>query len=75
VLLDLHTEVVKQFHNKGVEYANDFLNSSVFGLGTFRFPFIAFFTTYGLVSETYESLLLRYDGASCLIHLKVRRYL
>jgi hypothetical protein len=29
VLLDLHTEVGKQFHKKGAEYANDFLNSSV----------------------------------------------
>ena len=29
VLKDLHTEVGKQFHKKGAEYANDFLNSSV----------------------------------------------
>ena len=29
MLLDLHTEVGKQFHKKGAEYANDFLNSSV----------------------------------------------
>ena len=36
---------------KGDEYAYDFLNSSVFGLGAFRFPFIAFLTAYGLVSE------------------------
>ena len=52
VLLDLRTEVCKQFHKKGDEYAYDFLNSSVFGLGAFRFPFIAFLTAYGLVSET-----------------------
>ena len=58
MLLDLRTEVGKQFHKKGAEYANDFLNSSVFGLGTLRFLSRAFLTAYGLVSEAYESLLL-----------------
>jgi hypothetical protein len=38
-------------------YANDFLNSYVFGLGTFIFLFIAFLTEYGLVSEITEILL------------------
>ena len=48
VLLYLRTEVGKQLHKKGDEYAYDFLNSSDFGLGTFRFLFIAFLTAYGL---------------------------
>ena len=74
IALELWTEVGKQLHKKGDEYAVDFLYSYVFGLGTFRFPFRAFLA-YGLVSETYECLLRRYDVASCVMHFKVRIYL
>ena len=69
--------VIQIKHNtkQNQQYANDVLNSSVFGLGIFRFPYLAFVTALELVSETYESATLRYDGTSCLISLKVRIYL
>ena len=49
--LDSCHEAGKLFHKKGTEYANYFLNSSVFGLGTFRFPLIVFLKHMNIITK------------------------